>query len=86
MVLVNGDSNGLCSDCSTESSTEPDGSLLQHRDNMCLDAIYNLYAISVSQALWDAGIRAGRTVRQVLNVVLLHLSSAIQEYWEEATM
>lgn len=48
MVLVNGDSNGLSADCSIESSVDPDHSLLQHRDNMCLDAIYNLYAISVS--------------------------------------
>lgn len=48
VVLVNGDSNGLSSDCSTESSVDPDNPLLQHRDNMCLDAIYNLYAISVS--------------------------------------
>lgn len=47
VVLVNGDSNGLSSDCSTESSMDPDHSLLQHRDNMCLEAIYNLYAISV---------------------------------------
>lgn len=44
---MNGDSNGLSSDCSTESSMDPDNSLLQHRE-MCLDAIYNLYAISVS--------------------------------------
>lgn len=48
VVLVNGDSNGLSSDCSTEGSMDPDHPLLQHRDNMCLDAIYNLYAISVS--------------------------------------
>lgn len=45
VVLVNGDSNGLSADCSIESSVDPDHSLLQHRDNM--DAIYNLYAISV---------------------------------------
>lgn len=50
VVLVNGDSNGLSLDCSTDSSLDPDNSLLQHRDNMCLDAIYNLYAISVSAA------------------------------------
>ncbi|XP_023008156.1 ubiquitin carboxyl-terminal hydrolase 32 isoform X4 [Maylandia zebra] len=55
VVLVNGDSNGLCSDCSTESSTEPDGSLLQHRDNMCLDAIYNLYAISCHSGILGGG-------------------------------
>lgn len=45
VVLMNGDSNGLSSDCSTESGMDPDNSLLQH---MCLDTIYNLYAISVS--------------------------------------
>lgn len=50
VVLVNGDSNGLSLDCSTDSSSDPDGSLLQHRDNACLDAVYNLYAISVSAA------------------------------------
>lgn len=49
VVLVNGDSNGLSSDCSTDMSMDPDHTLLQHRDNMCLDAIYNLYAISVSR-------------------------------------
>lgn len=49
VVLVNGESNGLSSDCSTESSVDPENSLLQHRDNMCLDAIYNLYAISVRE-------------------------------------
>lgn len=54
VVLVNGDSNGLSSDCSTESSMDPDNSLLQHRDNMCLDAIYNLYAISVSHCHTDS--------------------------------
>lgn len=48
VVLVNGDSNGLSTDCSIESGMDPDHSLLQHRDNMCLDAIYNLYATSVS--------------------------------------
>lgn len=47
VVLVNGDSNGLNSDGSTESSMEPDHPPLQHRDSVCLDAIYNLYAISV---------------------------------------
>lgn len=47
VVLVNGDSNGLSSGCSTESCMEPDNMLLQHRDNTCPDAIYNLYAISV---------------------------------------
>lgn len=50
VVLVNGDSNGLSLDCSTDSSLDPDNPLLQHRDNMCLDAVYNLYAISVSAA------------------------------------
>lgn len=47
VILMNGDSNGMGSDCSIESNVEPDGSLLQHRD-MCLDPLYNLYAISVS--------------------------------------
>lgn len=41
VVLMNGDGNGLNSD--TESSG--DSSLLR---DMCLDAIYSLYAISVS--------------------------------------
>ncbi|TNN63673.1 Ubiquitin carboxyl-terminal hydrolase 32 [Liparis tanakae] len=48
VVLMNGDSNGLNSDCSTESSVDPDNPLLQHGDDICLDAVYNLYAISVS--------------------------------------
>lgn len=55
VVLVNGDSNGLSSDCSTESSMDPDSSLLQHRDNMCLDAIYNLYAISCHSGIMGGG-------------------------------
>uniref|UniRef100_A0A8C4EFH0 Ubiquitin carboxyl-terminal hydrolase 32 n=1 Tax=Dicentrarchus labrax TaxID=13489 RepID=A0A8C4EFH0_DICLA len=55
VVLVNGDSNGLSSDCSTESSMDPDNSLLQHRDNMCLDAIYNLYAISCHSGIMGGG-------------------------------
>ncbi|KAM7399843.1 hypothetical protein PAMP_019084 [Pampus punctatissimus] len=55
VVLMNGDSNGLSSDCSTESSMDPDGSLLQHRDNMCLDAIYNLYAISCHSGIMGGG-------------------------------
>ncbi|XP_040901729.1 ubiquitin carboxyl-terminal hydrolase 32 isoform X4 [Toxotes jaculatrix] len=55
VVLVNGDSNGLNSDYSTESSMDPDNSLLQHRDNMCLDAIYNLYAISCHSGIMGGG-------------------------------
>ncbi|XP_027136073.1 ubiquitin carboxyl-terminal hydrolase 32 [Larimichthys crocea] len=55
VVLMNGDSNGLSSDCSTESSMDPDNSLLQHRDNMCLDAIYNLYAISCHSGIMGGG-------------------------------
>uniref|UniRef100_A0A672YFV9 Ubiquitin carboxyl-terminal hydrolase n=1 Tax=Sphaeramia orbicularis TaxID=375764 RepID=A0A672YFV9_9TELE len=55
VVLMNGDSNGLGSDCSTEGSTDPDSSLLQHRDNMCLDAIYNLYAISCHSGIMGGG-------------------------------
>ncbi|XP_032364204.1 ubiquitin carboxyl-terminal hydrolase 32 isoform X6 [Etheostoma spectabile] len=55
VVLVNGDSNGLSSDCSTESSMDPDNSLLQHSDNMCLDAIYNLYAISCHSGIMGGG-------------------------------
>uniref|UniRef100_A0A3Q1G5Z8 Ubiquitin carboxyl-terminal hydrolase 32 n=1 Tax=Acanthochromis polyacanthus TaxID=80966 RepID=A0A3Q1G5Z8_9TELE len=55
VVLVNGDSNGLSSDCSTESSMDPDNALLQHRDNMCLDAIYNLYAISCHSGIMGGG-------------------------------
>ncbi|XP_034723884.1 ubiquitin carboxyl-terminal hydrolase 32 isoform X4 [Etheostoma cragini] len=55
VVLVNGDSNGLSSDCSTESSMDPDNSLLRHSDNMCLDAIYNLYAISCHSGIMGGG-------------------------------
>lgn len=46
VVLMNGDSgsNGPSSDCSVESNAEQEQ---QHRDDLCLDAIYNLYAISV---------------------------------------
>ncbi|XP_069581042.1 ubiquitin carboxyl-terminal hydrolase 32-like [Brachyistius frenatus] len=54
LVLVNGDSNGLSSDCSTDSSMDPDNAL-QHRDNMCLDAIYNLYAISCHSGIMGGG-------------------------------
>lgn len=88
VVLVNGDSNGLSSDCSTESSVDPDNPLLQHRDNMCLDAIYNLYAISVSTTRSHCHTRIFNSLSQweVRNDFLLHLISAIQESWEEATM
>ncbi|XP_029301786.1 ubiquitin carboxyl-terminal hydrolase 32 isoform X5 [Cottoperca gobio] len=55
VVLVNGDSNGLILDCSTESCMDPDNSLLQHRDNMCMDAIYNLYAISCHSGIMGGG-------------------------------
>ncbi|XP_056905992.1 ubiquitin carboxyl-terminal hydrolase 32 isoform X2 [Takifugu flavidus] len=55
VVLVNGDSNGLSLDCSTDSSLDPDNSLLQHRDNMCLDAVYNLYAISCHSGIMGGG-------------------------------
>ncbi|KAF7647433.1 hypothetical protein LDENG_00172490 [Lucifuga dentata] len=54
VVLMNGESNGLSSDCSTESSVEPDVSLLQHRD-VCLDAIYKLYAISCHSGIMGGG-------------------------------
>ncbi|AWO98445.1 Ubiquitin carboxyl-terminal hydrolase [Scophthalmus maximus] len=43
--------NGLSSDC----SMDPYNSLLQHRDNMCLDAIYNLYAISCHSGIMGGG-------------------------------
>lgn len=52
VVLMNGDSNGLNSDCSTEGSMDPDNPLLPHGD-ICLDAVYNLYAISVGATLSD---------------------------------
>uniref|UniRef100_A0AAQ4RUR0 Ubiquitin carboxyl-terminal hydrolase n=1 Tax=Gasterosteus aculeatus aculeatus TaxID=481459 RepID=A0AAQ4RUR0_GASAC len=55
VVLVNGDSNGLNSDGSTESSMEPDHPPLQHRDSVCLDAIYNLYAISCHSGIMGGG-------------------------------
>ena len=54
VVLLNGETNGMSSDCSSESNMDADNSLLQHRDNMCLDAIYNLYAISVSHCHTDS--------------------------------
>ncbi|MEQ2159921.1 hypothetical protein GOODEAATRI_028201 [Goodea atripinnis] len=50
VIVMNGDSNGMGSDCSIESNVDPDSSLLQHRD-MCLDPLYNLYAISVSSKI-----------------------------------
>ncbi|XP_075993223.1 ubiquitin carboxyl-terminal hydrolase 32 isoform X3 [Genypterus blacodes] len=53
-VLMNGDSNGLSADCSMESSMDADGSQLQHRD-ICLDAIYNLYAISCHSGIMGGG-------------------------------
>lgn len=64
VVLMNGDSgsNGPSSDCSVESSTEqeqPPLLLQQHRDDLCLDAIYNLYAISV-RLTCTSGELAGR--------------------------
>ncbi|XP_038160526.1 ubiquitin carboxyl-terminal hydrolase 32 isoform X4 [Cyprinodon tularosa] len=54
VILVNGDSNGMGSDCSIESNAEPEGSLLQHRD-MCLDPLYNLYAISCHSGIMGGG-------------------------------
>uniref|UniRef100_A0A8C7XDL0 ubiquitinyl hydrolase 1 n=1 Tax=Oryzias sinensis TaxID=183150 RepID=A0A8C7XDL0_9TELE len=47
--------NGLGSDCSIESSMEPDGPLLPHRDSAGLDAIYNLYAISCHSGIMGGG-------------------------------
>lgn len=59
VVLMNGDSgsNGPGSDCSVESSTEQEQPLLlqQHRDDLCLDAIYNLYAISCHSGIMGGG-------------------------------
>ncbi|KAM9852934.1 ubiquitin carboxyl-terminal hydrolase 32 [Aulostomus maculatus] len=55
VVFVNSDGNGLNSDCSTESSMDPDSSLLPHRDNMCLEAIYSLYAISCHSGIMGGG-------------------------------
>ncbi|XP_069390215.1 ubiquitin carboxyl-terminal hydrolase 32 isoform X2 [Paralichthys olivaceus] len=55
VVLLNGDTNGLSSDCSSESNMDADNSLLQHRDNMCLEAIYNLYAISCHSGIMGGG-------------------------------
>ncbi|XP_017277518.1 ubiquitin carboxyl-terminal hydrolase 32 isoform X3 [Kryptolebias marmoratus] len=55
VVLMNGDGNGMGSDCSIESSIDPDSSLPQHRDNMGLDAIYNLYAISCHSGIMGGG-------------------------------
>uniref|UniRef100_A0A8C6L5D6 Ubiquitin carboxyl-terminal hydrolase n=1 Tax=Nothobranchius furzeri TaxID=105023 RepID=A0A8C6L5D6_NOTFU len=55
VVLMNGDSNEMGSDCSIESSADADGSLPQHRDNMSLDAIYNLYAISCHSGIMGGG-------------------------------
>lgn len=99
VVLLNGDSNGLSLDCSTDSSSEPEHSLLQQRGDAGLDAIYNLYAISVSAAgtpsaappssLCFGGVFCfcdafeGKASRLC---VLLSLLSAIQGSWAEATM
>ncbi|KAM4627448.1 ubiquitin carboxyl-terminal hydrolase 32 isoform 2-T2 [Polymixia lowei] len=61
VILMNGEngdsaqSNGLNSDCSIESSMDPENSLLQHRDNRCLEAIYNLYAISCHSGIMGGG-------------------------------
>ncbi|XP_032446586.1 ubiquitin carboxyl-terminal hydrolase 32 isoform X3 [Xiphophorus hellerii] len=54
VILMNGDSNGMGSDCSIESNVDPDSSLLQHRD-MCLDPLYNLYAISCHSGIMGGG-------------------------------
>lgn len=51
VVLMNG--NGLNSDCSTESSLDQDVPGV-HRD-VCLDAIYNLYAISCHSGIMGGG-------------------------------
>lgn len=56
VIMMNGESgqsNGLSTDCSTQGNMDPDNSLLQHRDNGCLEAMYNLYAISVSTAHYN---------------------------------
>ncbi|XP_013889081.1 ubiquitin carboxyl-terminal hydrolase 32 [Austrofundulus limnaeus] len=55
VVLMNGDSNGTSSDCSMESSVDLVSSLPQRRDNMALDAIYNLYAISCHSGIMGGG-------------------------------
>ncbi|CAN9511197.1 unnamed protein product [Ophioblennius macclurei] len=56
VMLLNGESNGLSSDCSTESSVEPDsGPPPPHRDTMALDPIYNLYAISCHSGIMGGG-------------------------------
>lgn len=100
VVLLNGDSNGLSLDCSTDSSSEAEHSLLlQQRGDAGPDAIYNLYAISVSAAGtpsaappssdWSGGrfcfcdAFEGKASRLC---VLLSPLSAIQESWAEATM
>ncbi|MEQ2236984.1 Ubiquitin carboxyl-terminal hydrolase 32 [Ilyodon furcidens] len=54
VIVMNGDSNGMGSDCSIESNVDPDSSLLQHRD-MCLDPLYNLYAISCHSGIMGGG-------------------------------
>ncbi|XP_054901475.1 ubiquitin carboxyl-terminal hydrolase 32 isoform X4 [Poeciliopsis prolifica] len=54
VILMNGDSNGMGSDCSIESNVDPDSSLLHHRD-MCLDPLYNLYAISCHSGIMGGG-------------------------------
>lgn len=91
VVLLNGDSSGLSSDCSTDSSLDPDSSLLQHGGSMCLDAIYNLYAISVSAAekrRTRACVCLFFCFKGNLKDIcfIIFLLSAIQESWEEATM
>ncbi|KAM8854577.1 ubiquitin carboxyl-terminal hydrolase 32 isoform 2-T2 [Synchiropus picturatus] len=54
VVLMNGDSNGLYSDCSMDSRSDLDCSLLLHR-NQCLDAMYSLYAISCHSGIMGGG-------------------------------
>ncbi|XP_029963894.1 ubiquitin carboxyl-terminal hydrolase 32 isoform X2 [Salarias fasciatus] len=56
VTLLNGETNGLSSDCSTESGVEPDGPPPPlHRDSTALDAIYNLYAISCHSGIMGGG-------------------------------
>ncbi|XP_037533681.1 ubiquitin carboxyl-terminal hydrolase 32 [Nematolebias whitei] len=55
MELINENGNRMGSDCSIESSVDLDTSLQQHRDNMDLDAIYNLFAISCHSGIMGGG-------------------------------
>ncbi|XP_068173192.1 ubiquitin carboxyl-terminal hydrolase 32 isoform X2 [Antennarius striatus] len=52
-VLVNGDTSGRSLDGSTDGSLEPDGG--GYPPSLCLDSVYNLYAISCHSGILGGG-------------------------------